>query len=279
MAFDLSGRPIAITGASSGIGLATALACTRAGMPVTVAARRADRLAEVVQRIRAQGGRAIAVECDVTSPEQCRAVTERTIAEFGSIYAVFANAGYGLEKAVLSMSDSELRAIFETNYYGTLFTLRPALQAMLAAGRGHVLVCSSCLSKIGVPLYSAYCATKAGQDHLARALRHELHTAGHRDVHVSSVHPVGTRTELFETKSALSGGPSKVLAAQHQRRLQSPDVVAGAIVRCLRRPRGEVWTSLPMRLTLAASVAMPGLTDRAIDYVVSRRLKRGGPIG
>lgn len=276
MAIELQARPIAITGASSGIGLYTALECARAGMPVTVAARRKDRLADVVARITAAGGRAIAVECDVTDPEQCREVTRRTIAEFGSIYAVFANAGYGLEKSVLAMTDAELRAIFETNYYGTINTIRPALEAMIAAGRGHVLVCSSCLSKIGVPLYSAYCATKAAQDDLTRALRHELRMAGHRAVHASSVHPIGTRTELFETKSVLSGGTSKVLPPDGERRLQSPEVVARAIVRCLRRPRGEVWTSTPMRLALAAAVAMPGLADWGLAKSVARRMRRTG---
>lgn len=274
MAIDLTGRPIAITGASSGIGLYTALACARVGMPVTVAARRADRLAELVGRIRQEGGRALAVECDVTDPDECRAVTDRTIAEFGSIYAVFANAGYGLEKPFLSMTDEELRAIFETNYYGTVNTIRPALDAMLTAGRGHVLVCSSCLSKIGLPLYSAYCATKAAQDDLARALRHELRFAGHAEVHASSVHPIGTRTELFETKRFLSGGQSKVLPPDTQRRLQSPEVVARAIVRCLRRPRGEVWTSAPVRLAMAAALAMPRLADWGLGMAMARRLKR-----
>ncbi|MCC6676127.1 MAG: SDR family NAD(P)-dependent oxidoreductase [Phycisphaerales bacterium] len=274
MAIDLKGLPIAITGASSGIGLYAALACARAGMPVTVAARRADRLAEVVDRIRGEGGRAVAVECDVTDPVQCRAITDRTIAEFGSIYAVFANAGYGLEKPFLGMSDAEIRAIFETNYFGTINTIRPALDAMLSAGRGHVLVCSSCLSKIGLPLYSAYCATKAAQDDLSRALRHELRFAGHGDVHVSSVHPIGTRTELFETKKFLSGGQSKVLPPDSQRRLQSPEVVARAIVRCLRRPRGEVWTSLPTRLAMAAALAMPGLADWGIGLAVGSRLRK-----
>lgn len=275
MAIDLTGLPIAITGASSGIGLSTALACARAGMPVAVAARRAERLRDVVDRIRGEGGRAIAVECDVVDPGQCRELTERTIREFGSIYAVFANAGYGLEKPFLSMSDGELRAIFETNYYGTVNTIRPALDAMIAAGRGHVLVCSSCLSKIGLPLYSAYCATKAAQDNLARAVRHELRLAGHGAIYASSVHPIGTRTELFETKHRLSGGPSSVLPPDSARRLQSPEVVARAVVRCLERPRGEVWTSLPMRLALAAAVAAPGLADWALARRLAGKFRRG----
>lgn len=270
MAIELNGLPIAITGASSGIGHATALACARAGMPVAVAARREDRLAAVVEQIRAMGGRAIAVRCDVVDPEQCRGLVERTIAEFGSIYGIFANAGYGLEKTFEDTTDQEIRDIFETNFYGTVNTMRPALEAMKRAGRGHILVCSSCLSKIGVPFYSAYCSTKAAQDYFSRAMRHELRPLG---IYSSSVHPIGTRTELFETKMFLSGGPSKVLPPESKRKLQSPEVVARAIVRCLRRPRGEVWTSTPMRLALAAAVAAPGIADWGIGKVLGKRLK------
>src|SRR5437868_6360217 len=102
---DLTGKPIAITGASSGIGLATALACARAGMPVALAARREDRLQEAVAKIRGEGGKAIAVRADVDSPQDCRALVERTVAELGSIYAVFANAGYGAYTPITDTPD------------------------------------------------------------------------------------------------------------------------------------------------------------------------------
>src|SRR5262249_55651912 len=125
---DLTGKPIAITGASSGIGLATALACARAGMPVALAARREDRLSAAVEKIRATGGKAIAVRTDVDKPEDCRALVERTVSEFGSIYAIFANAGYGAFMPIATTPDEDLRAIFETNFWGTLNTIRPALE-------------------------------------------------------------------------------------------------------------------------------------------------------
>src|SRR5262245_14017083 len=122
---DLRDRPIAITGASSGIGAATAIACAQAGMPVVLAARRAEKLDAVVHRIKAGGGRAVAIACDVTDPAQCRAVVDRTVSEFGSIYGAFANAGYGEEASLLEMSDADVRAMFETNFYGALNLVRP----------------------------------------------------------------------------------------------------------------------------------------------------------
>lgn len=256
---EVRGRAIAITGASSGIGRATALACARAGMPVAVAARRQDRLDALVGEIAAGGGRVIAVACDVDHPGECESLIERTRAAFGSVYAVFANAGYGLQRPIAAVTDAEMRAIFETNFFGTLNVIRPALPMMLAAGAGHVLICSSCLAKLAVPGYGAYSATKAAQDHVARALRLELRGTG---VHVSGVYPVGTRTEFREAAHRRGGyGPA---VRTPGRFMQTPERVADAVVRCLRRPRPEVWTSVPARLAFALGVAFPGLADAVL---------------
>ena len=128
----LKDLPIAITGASSGIGLATALKCAQAGMPVVLAARREDRLAAAVAQIKAAGGRALAVRCDVESKGACQELIDRTVKEFGSIYAVFANAGYGIERRVDALSDEDIESMFRTNFWGTLWTIRPALEKFKA---------------------------------------------------------------------------------------------------------------------------------------------------
>lgn len=263
---DLRAKPIAITGASSGIGLATALACARAGMPVALAARRIDRIEAAAARIRGAGGRAIAVPCDVTRPEDCRSLVDRTIAEFGSIYAAFANAGYGLERPVAECSDADLRLLIETNFWGSMNLARPFLDHALPARSGHLLMCSSCLSKIGIPTFAAYCAGKAMQDHFCRAMRHELKP---RSIFVSSIHPIGTRTEFFD-EAARRSGPAPLMRRPPRLLMQPAQHVADAVVRCLRRPRGEVWTSAATRWLLAAAVAAPALADLALARVRPR---------
>jgi short-subunit dehydrogenase len=100
--------------------------------------------------------------------------------------------------------------------------------------------------------------SKAMQDHWARALRIELAGSG---VHVSSVHPIGTTTEFFDVSAARSSTKGGLFERTPKAFMQSPERVARAVVACLKRPRGEVWTSLPTRLALAASVAAPGVTD------------------
>lgn len=253
-------KPIAITGASSGIGLATALRCARAGMPVALAARRVDKLEAIAAQIRQEGGKAVAVGCDVSNQADCERLVDRTVDAFGSIYAIFANAGYGIEGSVESSTDFDVRQIFETNFFGTLHLIRPALARMKAAGEGHILACSSCLSKIGVPYFASYCATKAAQDHYMRALRLEVHGTG---IHVSSVHPIGTRTEFFDQTIARSK-EARLAPRTPEHLMQSPDKVAAAVVRCLGKPRGEVWTSTSTRLALGLAVMFPGLADAAL---------------
>jgi len=267
---DLAGKPIVITGASSGIGLVTARACAHAGMPVVLAARRLNRLREEAAKIEGQGGRALAIECDVSDAGACKALIDAAEERFGPLYAAFANAGYGHECSIEMSSESQLRDIFEVNFWGTASVFRASLASMRRSGSGHLLACSSCLSKIGMPYFGAYSATKAAQDHLARAMRHELAGSG---IHVSSVHPIGTRTEFFEETDKRSER-ARLAIRTGLAFMQPPERVANAVVACLRRPRGEVWTSMSVRTALGVATIFPQTADRLLGLALRRRLRR-----
>lgn len=270
---ELAGKPICVTGASSGIGRAAALACARAGMPVVASARRESPLDDLVGEIRAAGGRAESVVADVAEEGSGEAIAGACERAFGPPYAVFANAGYGYEAAHHASSPGQVRAIFETNVFGTLRLIDAALPGMLERGAGHVLVCSSCLSALPTPFYGAYSATKSAQHHLASAMRVELRGKG---VFVSTVHPVGTRTAFFEEAARRSESPRFLRAGRDGSSMQPPERVARAVVKCLERPRAEVWTSLSTRLAFNLSGVAPGLRDTAFRAVIRRREKREG---
>lgn len=267
MPIPLVGKPIVITGATAGIGRATAMECARAGMPLVLTGRREDRLRDVVADVERLGGRALPAPGDVTSEKDCEDAVRLCVESFGSVYAVFANAGYGVEAPVHEMSDVEVRDIFETNLFGSLNIIRPALPHMLRARAGHVLFCSSCLAKFVIPNYAAYSATKAAQHHLGRAMRLELAPFG---VHASTVHPVGTKTEFFDQVTTRSGGAPIVKHAPDMF-LQSPSRVARAVVRCLRSPRPEVWTSALVRYGMAIGGLFPRTSDFFVRKMVSER--------
>jgi short-subunit dehydrogenase len=276
MTRDLRGRTIVITGASSGIGAATAIECAAAGMNVVMGARRAPRLEQVAGQVRQSGGRAEVVVGDVTEAEFSSRLLEAAERTFGSFDAVFANAGYGLQGPAVELADGQLRRIFEVNFFAAVDLVATAGRRLRDAGRpGHLLMCSSCLAKFTLPLHSAYSATKAAQAHVCRAMRIELAPHG---IEVSSVHPVTTATELFEVMARLGGrDPAEHALPRHSPRrfVQPPQRVARAVVRCLRRPRPEVWTSFTVRLGAALMTMFPSMTDLIMRRALERDARSG----
>ncbi|XAM01317.1 SDR family NAD(P)-dependent oxidoreductase [Phycisphaeraceae bacterium D3-23] len=250
MARDLTDKVVLITGASSGIGAATALMCARAGMHVSLVARRADKLEAVAKQVSQLGGKAQFFTANVSRSADMQAAVEACWKTFGRLDAVFANAGYGLFEEVLETRDDQARAIFDTNYFGTVYTAKAALPKLneTISGLRHILICSSAASEIGVPKMGVYSATKAAQDSIAGAMRAELHDS---NIHVTSVHPIGTRTPFVEV--AGGGGHGNTPAAMQQ----SAEHVAKCVLRSLKRPCPEVWPSRMTRVALAAGTLCP----------------------
>jgi NAD(P)-dependent dehydrogenase (short-subunit alcohol dehydrogenase family) len=274
MARDLTGKVIVITGASSGIGAATAVECAEAGMDVVLNARRADRLEQVAALVQGCGRGAAIVAGDVREPGISARMLETAADRFGRFDVVFANAGYGIEKPMARVEASELREIFEVNFFAAVELLREAAARLMRQKRGgHLLMCSSCISKFTLPWFGAYCATKAAQGHVCRAMRLELRPYG---IEVASVHPITTTTEFFEAAAAASGlEPRHAELPRHAPRLfvQPPQRVARAVVRCLRRPRPEVWTSHVVRTVAGVMTMFPRFMDWAVGREAAHRLQ------
>jgi NAD(P)-dependent dehydrogenase (short-subunit alcohol dehydrogenase family) len=271
---DLQGKTIIITGASSGIGAATALLCAEAGMDVVLSARREDRLREVVALVERRGRRAALVVRDVAGPGMSAHLLDAAEQQFGRHDIVFSNAGYGMNKTALEMTDEEWRRMFDVNFFSGVELLRAAAQRLIERDRpGHLLMCSSCLSKFSLPRHSAYAATKAAQNMLCSAMRHELRD---QNIYVSSVHPITTTTEFFEA-SARAGGrpPEGASLPDHTPKfmVQRPERVARAVVRCLRRPCPEVWTSLLVRTMAGFMTISPRFYDWAIRRQTADELR------
>jgi short-subunit dehydrogenase len=268
---ELRGKVAVITGGSSGIGAATARAVVAEGMRVVLAARRLERLHDVAASIRAQGGEVHAVAIDVAAPGASAQLLDAGERAFGRFDMVFANAGYGMERAHHETSEADLRQMFEVNFFASTDLVTQAARRLIAANRpGHLLMCSSCLAKFTIPYYGAYAATKAAQAMMCRAMRFELEPHG---IEVSSVHPVTTMTEFFEQSASRSGlgtHGSKVPDHAPKFLVQPPDRVARAIVACLKRPRSEVWTSLAVRLAAGFITAFPGMFDGACRREAAR---------
>ncbi len=258
---NLTDQVIVITGASSGIGAATALACAQAGMNLVLNARRADRLQQVAGAAGRFGRSAEIVVGDVAEPGLSRRLLDAAVTRFGRFDVVFANAGYGFRKPAHRLEMAELRAIFEVNFFAACDLLMEAARRLIAERRpGHLLMCSSAVAKFTMREFGAYSATKAAQNHFCRAMRMELRPLG---IEVSSVHPVTTLTEFDEVGARYPGAsrPRWLGRTRPGWLVQRPQKVADAVVRCLRRPRAEVWTSSAVRLLTGLMTAFPSLMD------------------
>lgn len=251
---DLKGQVAVITGASSGIGRATAIVFAREGMRVVLGARRSDRLQETLELIQRDGGEARALKTDVIQADQVDGLVREAVTAFGRLDILVNNAGLGYFGRLESMPVEEARYLFDVNVMGTFYGIRAAVPIMRAQRSGHIINVASVVGKRASPGSGFYSATKFAQVGLSEALRLELADTG---IDVSVICPVSTMTEFFEvagSRSPLRFGPAGPTYTAAQ--------VAEVILRCVRRPRPEVIVYPPARLMVILNAMAPRLMDR-----------------
>lgn len=264
---SLGGKVVVITGASSGIGAATALALAPHGAKLVLGARRKDKLEATAARVRAAGAASkcecLTRHCDVAQRDDVRELVETAVELFGRLDIMVANAGYGMLAKVHEMSEETFDELFQVNVKGSWYAMQEAAAAMLPRKSGHIIVISSAAARRGLPLYGAYSMTKAAQLSLVEAMRVELLPMG---IYVSSVHPVTTATEFFETASQRSRIKSSGLG-----KAQTAESVGRKIVRLMARPKPELWPHSLSRLGLSFATMFPRMTDKAMLKLMPRR--------
>ncbi len=259
----LSGRVAAITGASSGIGLAIARQLAREGVAVVLGARRADRLDAAVDGIRADGGRAERVVMDVTREADVAALAAHAEQRFGPLDIMVCNAGFGYYGTIEQTPPETMQRMMDVNFMGTFYGARVAIPAFRARGRGHLVIISSIVGQRGIALMSAYSATKAAQIGFAEGLRAEFAGTG---ISISVVYPISTETEFRSSMTRDYGHSVSGLGPK-----QTADHVARAVVACVRRPRPEVYPHGASKLLAVANAVAPGTADRLVRKYGRRR--------
>ena len=258
MAKDLRGKLVLITGASAGIGRASAEAFVREGARVLALARSRERLEDLS---RTSGGDAvIPLVADVADPAAMEALAKDVLARFGVPDVIVANAGVGLDARFVATTDDMLRRIFEVNVFGAVRTIRPFLPAMISRRSGRIVVVSSVVGKRGTPSYSAYSGSKFALHGIVEGLRPEILGTG---VTVGIVCPSSTESE-FDEKKLRSGPPQKRVRVQRH----SSESVARAIVRMAGGRRKEIVLSPEGKFLAVASRLAPGL----VDWILAKAL-------
>jgi clavulanate-9-aldehyde reducatase len=231
MTIDLSNQVVAVTGASSGIGEATALACAGAGAAVALAARRADRIQGLAERITADGGRAIAITTDVADENQADTFIERAHSELGRLDVLVNNAGVMLLGPIENAPTEEWRRMIDANVYGVLYCTHAALPLMRAQGSGHIVNVSSVAGRIARAGSGVYNLTKFGVGAFSESLRQEGVGMG---VRVTTIEPGAVATEL-------PGHNRPEVLEQMAKRFAgvtplAPEDIAGAILYAIGQP-------------------------------------------
>lgn len=245
MARVLTGKVAIVTGASSGIGAATAFELARRGVAVVLAARRVPELEAQTKRITSAGFRALAVPTDITDPAQVLQLVERTSAAFGGVDVLVNNAGIGWLRPLAESSADEIAYITNVNLIGPALLTRAALPGMLERRCGSIIFVASVSGHIAVdPMYSA---TKFGLRGLSLGLHRELAGSG---VTVSVVSPGFIRTSM-----------SSNIARVH---MPGPEVVARTIAHLVARPRREVVVPNYYHAVIGLEHTFPWLADIAM---------------
>jgi NAD(P)-dependent dehydrogenase (short-subunit alcohol dehydrogenase family) len=250
-------RAVVVTGASGGVGRATARAFAARGDRVALLARGRDGLAAAADEVQRAGGEALVVSVDVADAKAVEDAAQRVVDAFGRIDVWVNNAFAGVFAPFTEITPDEFRRVTEVTYLGYVFGTRAALRHMLPRNRGAIVQVGSALAYRGVPLQSAYCGAKHAIQGFNESLRCELLHGGSR-VRTTMVQLPAVNTPQFDWVLSRMPGRARPVAPIYQ-----PELAARAIVHAARHSRRrEYWVGGSTTATMLANSVAPGLVDR-----------------
>lgn len=256
---------IVITGASSGIGRATALDFAKQGATLLLAARREAPLQELAVECSRLGGQALAVPTDTTNEEAVQALARRAVETFGRLDVWVNNAAVTLFARFEEAPPEVFRRVIETNLFGYIHGARAALPYFREQGSGILINVDSVVGAAPQPYTSAYVISKYGIRGLAGCLRMELHLDNAPDIHVCTVMPASFDTPLFEHAANYTGRKPKAMDPVY-----SAEQVAETIVGLVERPQREVIVGQAGYMMVMQSTFAPELYERTMAHQVDQ---------
>lgn len=249
---------VVVTGASAGIGRATAVAFGRRGWRVALLARGAEGLEGARRDVESAGGRAMIVPADVAEQAEVEAAAERVESEWGAIDVWVNNAMATIFCDASHVTPDDFKRATEVTYLGAVWGTLAALQRMKPRNRGAIVQVGSALAYRSIPLQAAYCGAKSALRGFTDSLRSEL-IHDRSDVHVTMVHLSAFNTPQFDIARNCTGH-----AAQPLGKIFQPELAAEAIVWAAQHRRREVWVGLPAVEAIIGTRVIPGLLDHML---------------
>ena len=258
---------VVITGASSGIGRATALRFAAKGARLVLAARGSESLEAVAAQCRKRGAKAIAVPTDVTDPGKVEALASRAVEEFGRLDVWVNNAAVGAFGLLTEVPPTEFQRVLDVNITGYVNGARAALTRQTAQGSGTLINVSSIVAEVPLPYSAAYSMSKAAVRALSISLRSELAREGVTGVHVCTVLPATIDTPFYQNAANFTGRRPMALPPVY-----TPQRVAKTVVKLATHPRREtVAGGVAGRLLVLQHKFTPGAVEAATARQVDRR--------
>lgn len=255
-------RDVAIvTGASSGVGRATAIAFARRGYRVGLIARGEDGLQATLADVERAGGEGLILQADVANAQEVEAAAAKAVAQWGAIDVWVNNAMVTVFSDVAQLEPDELRRVTEVTYHGSVWGTMAALRHMKRRGRGVIVQVGSALAYRSIPLQAAYCGAKSALRGFTDSLRSELIHEG-SPIHVTMVHLPALNTPQFDVARSRLGRRPRPLGTIYQ-----PEIAARAIVWASEHRRRELWVGFPTEQAIFGTRLAPGLLDRILGRI------------
>ncbi len=265
---EIRGRVALVTGASSGIGRATAIDLARRGATVAICARRADRLEETLRECQNHAPSSRSYPCDVRDREQIRVTIARARADLGPIDILINNAGIGAYHLFTEAPEEQFEELMRSNYFSALYFTREVMLSMVERRTGTVVFVSSFAGRIATWRHTAYSASKFAVTGLAEALYYEVKSRG---VHVAVIYPGAIRTELFDKRPGFEH-----LRHVVEPQLLGPEVVTRAIAKAIEKERFELFAPERYTLIWKLRALFPRAIMRGTLSFVKRQFERAG---
>ena len=272
MHFSVADLVVVITGASSGIGRATALKLAQQKASVVLVSRQSEALHELAQECEQYGARALAVATDVSDEIAVQSLASRTVQAFGRIDVWINNAGIYMMGRFEDTPSESFRRLFEVNFFGVIHGSRAALaQFRRQDSRGTLINVASVVGKVGEPFASAYSSSKFAITGFDDCLRAELGDSP--NIHVCTIFPSSTDTPLFQHAANYAGRAIKAMPPVYP-----PEDVADAIIKCIKNPKSKVPVGNARSTIAMHNMAPTPLSDRMLRTQVEEGHFQDKPI-
>ena len=270
---DLDESVVVLLGASSGIGRGAAVKLGEAGAKLVLAARRDDLLSEVAEEVRAAGGEAVTVRCDVSDAAEVAAVARAVLESFGRIDVWINNVGVGALGLFWDIPIEDQARVIDVNLKGLMYGAHAALRQFREQGYGVLVNTGSVDSEVPLAYQTTYAATKAGVLSMGRSLNEELRLSGENDaIRVATILPWAIDTPWWIHAANHTGHQPRMAA------MDDPGLVADAMVKACTDPKEEMPVGAKARASSMSHHPFPGLTERMSANIADREVERAGPL-